>query len=535
MTAWYADYDVLPFAERTLTHLLARREALAGDAELYRYEADPVTARQARERAAKLAGALAAAGVQSGDRVVVMSGNRPEMLDLFLACGWLGAMFAPLNIAAKGASLAHMLDNADPALIVAEPASLARIAASDVTFRGVRGVWSLGAVPPDLRIGGVAASAVRMDAAPRAPTPVHPSAPLALLYTSGTTGPAKGVLCSHAQFYWWAVLASRLLEHRQSDTLYTVLPLFHTNALNAFAQALLSGARFVFGARFSASSYWREVGESGATVVYLLGTMAQILLDRPPAPNDRAHRARVTLAPGASPGQVARFQERFGIKVVDGYGSTETNLVLANTLGGDHPGTMGRVVELFEVAIVDDDDQPVPDGTPGEMLVRNREPFLMANGYFRNPEATVAAWRNLWFHTGDRIVRDPDTGIYRFLDRKKDAIRRRGENISSYEVEQALESHPDVATAAAIGVPSPLGEEEVMAFIVPRAGAAPDPVAIVRHVETRLAYFAVPRYLEFIPELPLTDNGKIRKFALRARGLGPATWDREAAGIVLQR
>jgi crotonobetaine/carnitine-CoA ligase len=166
--------------------------------------------------------------------------------------------------------------------------------------------------------------------------------------------------------------------------------------------------------------------------------------------------------------------------------------------------------------------------------VRHHEPFSVATGYFRMPDATAAAWRNLWFHTGDRVVRDAD-GVFHFLDRGEDAIRRRGENISSWDVEQALLAHPDVAMASVVPVPAEVGEDEVMAFVVPRAGTRPDPVELVRHCQPRLAYFAIPRYLEFCPELPLTENGKVRKQLLRKRGVGETTWDREAAGSVVAR
>jgi carnitine-CoA ligase len=228
------------------------------------------------------------------------------------------------------------------------------------------------------------------------------------------------------------------------------------------------------------------------------------------------------------------FRERFGVALVDAYGSTETNAVIASPPEEQRPGTMGRLAPDFEARVVDDEDNDVPDGTPGELVLRHREPYAFASGYFGMPEQTVEAWRNLWLHTGDRVVRDAD-GYYRFLDRTKDAIRRRGENISSWEVEQVLQSHPDVAAAAVVPVPSALGDDEVMAFVVRRQGAALDPVELVLHCEPRLAYFAVPRYLEFVDELPLTESGKVQKFALRARGVGSTTWDREAAGYVLER
>jgi crotonobetaine/carnitine-CoA ligase len=364
--------------------------------------------------------------------------------------------------------------------------------------------------------------------------PVDPADTMAILYTSGTTGAPKGVCCPHAQFFWWGVLVGEQLGLGPGDTAYTVLPLFHTNALNAVAQVLASGARYAFGPRFSASGFWGEARAVGATVTYLLGAMVHILMKAPPSGSDRDHAVRIALSP-ATPAELATgFQERFGVVLMDGYGSTETNLVTSNLIGGHTPGTMGRPAPEFEVRAADDHDEELPPGVPGELLVRPREPFSCATGYWRRPEATVAAWRNLWFHTGDRVVREPD-GTLRFVDRLKDAIRRRGENVSSFEVEQALVSHPDVESAAVVPVPSELSEDEVMAFVVPRAGRRLDPVDLVRHCEPHLAYFAIPRFVEVVDALPLTENGKVRKHVLRERGRGPATWDREAAGVVLRR
>jgi crotonobetaine/carnitine-CoA ligase len=257
----------------------------------------------------------------------------------------------------------------------------------------------------------------------------------------------------------------------------------------------------------------------------MLGAMAHILLKRPAQPDDTQHRLRVALSPATAPPVVEEFARRFRVKLIDGYGSTETNLVLTNANGDSLPGTLGRVVDGFEARVVDEQDCEVPPGTPGELVIRHREPFSMATGYFDDPAATSAAWRNLWFHTGDRVIRDSDD-VYHFLDRLKDSIRRRGENISSWEVEQALMSHEQVESAAVVGVPAELGEEEVMAFIVLRQGAQPDPAEITEFLQGRLAYFAVPRYIEFVPELPKTENGKVKKYLLRERGVGERTWDR---------
>lgn len=525
----------LPFGERTLPRLLERQADRFGEKPLVRFPGGEWSYAAARSAAARFAGTLAAAGVRPGDRVAIMCGNRGELLGAVLGSAWLGAVAVPVNTALRGPQLAHVLASSDPRILVIEDALVERLELVEGPPAALERIWSLGAAAePEPRWAKVPLAPFPGAGEPVDPHPGRPGDTFAILYTSGTTGPAKGVCCPHAQFYWWGRLTAGHLGVSERDTLFSVLPLFHTNALNTLFQALLTGATYTVGGRFSASGFWQELRDAEATVTYLLGAMVHILLGRPPSPDDSAHATRIALAPATPAERAARFEERFGVHVVDGYGSTETNLVLCNTIGGHVPGALGRVVDGFEAKVVDEEDVEVPAGTPGELVLRHREPFSVATGYFRLPEATAAAWRNLWFHTGDRVVRDA-SGVFHFLDRLQDAIRRRGENVSSWEVEQVLLAHPDVAMAAVVPVPAEVGEDDVLAFVVLREGAERDPAALVRHCEPRLAYFAIPRYLELVTELPLTESGKVRKHLLRERGVGAATWDREQAGYVLAR
>ena len=499
----------VPFEARTLPALLERQAELHEQRPLVRVGEAELGYRDVRELAARSGGRLQAAGIESGDRVAMMSENRLELLELILGCAWIGAIAVPINTASRGPQLEHILTNSGARLVAVEPALLDR-------FDGrPEELWRFDALPP------------RGEAVPAGS--VGPGDIAAILYTSGTTGPSKGVRCPHGQLYWWGILVSDSLGIAENDVLYTCLPLFHTNALTAFVQALVSGATFVLGERFSASRFWGRLAESGADVTYLLGAMVSMLVARPAEPLEREHHARVALAP-ATPARVfERFRERFGVQLVEGYGSTETNCAIA----APHPsegrgGYMGTVRPGFDARVVDEHDQPVPDGTPGELVLRHDEPFAFADGYHGMPEQTVRAWRNLWFHTGDRVIRDGD-GWYRFLDRAKDAIRRRGENISSWEVEQVLVEHPAVQAVGVFPVPSALGEDDVAAAIVLEPSARVAPEDLIAHCEPRLAYFAIPRYIEFVDELPLTENGKVRKQVLRERGVTPAVWDRDAA------
>jgi len=228
------------------------------------------------------------------------------------------------------------------------------------------------------------------------------------------------------------------------------------------------------------------------------------------------------------------FTERTGIYLLDGYGATESNAVIGTTMETRRPGAMGKLVEGYQARVADEDDNEVPDGTPGELLLRADEPFAMAIGYFGMADKTVEAWRNLWLHTGDRVVRDAE-GYYRFIDRMKDSIRRRGENISSFEVEKVIMSHPAVEVAAVFPVASDLAEDEVMTTVVVKDGCTLDGPELIRFCEGRLSYFAIPRFVDFVTELPRTESGKVQKFKLREQGRSASTWDREAAGIKLKR
>ena len=487
----------IPYASRTLPRILNLQAARYDDKPLIVSSSRSITYAEAPEIAARCAGRLAAAGVKAGDRVIAFLPNCMDLVELWFGAAWLGAVLAPINTEFRGAQLRHALTLADPVLIVTGNGLLAHLRGPDIGLQPGTQIWvtdSDAAAQPD---DGLPATPLPPPGEPLAAHGALPGDPVAILYTSGTSGPSKGVICPHAQFFWWGVLTGEALDITSDDVLFTVLPFFHTNALNTIWQALLAGATFSFGERFSASQFWVQARQAGATVTYLLGAMVFILLKSPPGAADRAHSIRVGLSPATSPELVEQFYQRFGIRLMEGYGSTETNMVMSNLIGGYAPGTMGRVVPGFEVRIVDENDSEVAAGASGELVIRHSEPFSVGSGYFGNPEATAAAWRNLWFHTGDRVVRD-DQGIYHFLDRIKDSIRRRGENISSWEVEQALLSHPDIKNTAVVGVPAEVGEEDVMAFIVPRDRNLPDPDAVIRYLEDRLARFAVPRYLQFV-------------------------------------
>jgi crotonobetaine/carnitine-CoA ligase len=533
-------------AGRTVPAMLERIAERDGERALLVAGAARWTVADARRAASAWGAALREAGIAAGDRVALLCANRIEFMQAFLGCAWIGAVAVPINTASRGEPLRHMLTNSGARLLVAEPDGLQAVrAVRAVRAPGAAGplplqrVWLIGAPADDIDTadGGDSLACAPFPAHLQGSTPAAPVRPgdtLAILYTSGTTGVSKGVCCPHAQYYWWAVHSAALLGLQRGETLLTTLPLFHTNALSAFFQALLTGSTLVVEPRFSASAFWEALVRHRATVTYVLGAMVPILLAKEATPHDRAHHVRIALAPGVPEQFHGEFTRRFGLTLLEGYGSTETNFVIGAPVDAQRPGTMGCVRAGFEARVVDDEDNEVSAGVAGELVLRASEPFAFATGYFGMPDKTVEAWRNLWFHTGDRVIRDAD-GYFRFVDRLKDAIRRRGENISSYEVEQVLLGHPAVELAAVFPVRSALAEDEVMAALVLRAGATLDVAELMRYCETRLAYFAAPRYIDVVPQLPATASGKVQKFKLRERGVTATTWDREASGHTLRR
>jgi crotonobetaine/carnitine-CoA ligase len=362
-----------------------------------------------------------------------------------------------------------------------------------------------------------------------------------IMYTSGTTGPAKGVLMPHGHCYLFGLGLAEAVALTPADRYFICMPLFHANALlMQFLGSLVAGTEVVVAERFRATTWLAEVRTAEATVTNGLGVIPEFIFRQPATDRDRDHRLRLMMAVPVSPEWGAAFEQRFGVPFVQGFGMTECNIP-AYTRRGEPlvPGCAGHVLgEWFEVGIVDPaSDAPVPPGQAGEIVVRPRLPGCFMAGYFRMPDRTVEAWRNLWFHTGDAGRLD-EHGRLHYIDRIKDCIRRRGENISSFEIEQVLNAHPSVTESAAVGikVAGAGGEDEVKAYVVPAPGTILDPVDLLDWCTPRMPYFAVPRFVEIVPgELPKTPTGKLQKTSLRQAGVTATTWDRESVGYVVRR
>jgi crotonobetaine/carnitine-CoA ligase len=362
-----------------------------------------------------------------------------------------------------------------------------------------------------------------------------------IMYTSGTTGPAKGVLMPHGHCYLFGLGTAEALALTAEDRYYICMPLFHANALlMQLLGSLIAGTEVVVAERFRATTWLAEIRDSGATVTNGLGVIPEFIFRQPATDRDRDHRLRVMMAIPIAREWGAAFQERFGVPFLQGFGMTECNIPTYGRPGDPLiPGCAGYpLAEWFDVAIANPEtDELVPAGQTGEIVVRPKVPGCFMAGYFRMPDKTVEAWRNLWFHSGDAGRLD-ERGRLHYIDRLKDCIRRRGENISAFEIEQVLNAHPAVAESAVLGirVAGAGGEDEVKACVVAAPGATVDPVALLDWCTPRMPRFAVPRFVEIVAgELPKTPTGKVQKTALREAGVTATTWDRESVGYVVRR
>ena len=368
---------------RIVPEMLRRQAARYGDRALFGCGSESLSYAGACELAARSGGRFANAGIAFGDRVAILCGNRTEFVDLFLGLAWIGAVSVPINVAARGAQLEHMLKTSGARLLVLENEWLPALEFVDFGKLAIEAIWLIDPAPDTAAtIQQVPVRKLPDLTAPVASADLKPHDLLTLLFTSGTTGPSKGVCCPHAQYFWWGYTAARQLELREGDVLHTTLPLFHVNALCTLFQALLTGSTQVVEKRMSVSNFWPALVASGATVTYVLGAMVPMLMSRPPGEDERRHKVRCALAPGVPLPMQEPFTERTGIVLLDGYGATESNAVIGTHMGNRRSGWIGQVADGFQARVVDEDDNEVPHGTPGELLLRADEPFAMASGYF---------------------------------------------------------------------------------------------------------------------------------------------------------
>ena len=489
------------------------------------------TYRQTREIAIRTANAFRKLGVKQGERVLVWLPNSADCLRVWFGLNYLGAVFVPINLAYRGALLQHTANVSEARLGVVHADLHQRL--GEIELNSLREIVVLGGEAQPVR-GLVAHGAAALDCDDADPPvlerEIAPWDLQSIIFTSGTTGPSKGVLSSYVHLYNMAIAAPFL----SGDDRYMLnLPLFHSGGVMPTTSMLIHGGSIAMVDAFNTDAFWDTVRSRKITTSILLGVMGGFLLKRPPSPDDRNHPLRTcTYVPL---NETARqFHERFGTDIYTHFNMTEISQAIVSAANPTALGSAGRPRAGVDVRIVDENDCEVGVGEVGELVVRTDCPWAVSHGYAGNAEATAAAWRNGWFHTGDGFKRDAEDNFY-FVDRLKDAIRRRGENISSFEVESEILAHPAVREAAAVVVKSEIAEDEVMAVIAVKAGEMLDPAALIEFLRPRMAHFMIPRYVRFVEELPRTPTAKIEKIKLRNIGLTADTWDRERAGVQVKR
>ncbi|HYZ93552.1 MAG TPA: AMP-binding protein [Actinomycetota bacterium] len=492
--------------------LLAERAKTDGDRLFVECDGVPRTFAEMQDRAERLAAGLTKLGVTKGDRVATILPNRIEHVELIFACARIGAIHVPVNVFLKGEFLRYQLADAAACVVVGDVAGLAAV-------EEIRGDLA------DLRHVVACDADLASDSGPPA-VQITPGDTMAIIYTSGTTGMPKGCMLPYGYHSAGVRQVNTLLEYAPGDVLYTALPLFHGWARGMLFASLVHGLTIHLDAEFSPSATLQRLAETKATVFSGVGAMGMALLALPPSDADRAHSLRVAFMIPFAPQSEAEFTERFGARVQSQmYGQTETGAISFTPLNEEgKPGTIGRPSPQYDVRLADD----------GEVLVRAKHPDVLYTGYWNKPDETVEAVRDGWHHTGD-LARMDDGGRLVFVDRKKDALRRRGENVSSVQLEAAIVGHPKIAEAAVVAVPSEMTEDDIKACVVLNPGEATTPGELFEFFKEKLPYFAVPRYVEIVESLPKTATMRVQKHMLRAARVSDATWDFDALGLVIDR
>lgn len=535
-----------PLEQRTIGRVLAdkaqripQRTFLLWQGRAYTYaELDVMTSRYAN--------GFAALGIGHGDHVAVMLPNCPEFYWVVWGLGKIGAVAVPLNTAAKGEMLRYFIDQSDSSCVVIDDEWAERLSAVAPLLPKVRTYLHrapAGAAP--LRVDGAGLRVLPLDAADSSDSSAPPLDRVRhddtqlIIYTSGTTGPSKGVMCPHSQGLWVGRQMATDYGYQPDDVLYTCLPLFHANALfYSSCAALWADASIALAARFSATQFWDDIRASGATQFNSLGAMTNIILQLPPGPHERQHRLRQCMVVPMQKALLTEIGQRFKVRLTSLFAMSE-NYAVTVFVPDDRPdkaGSAGSARGASELRIVDDDGTVLAAGQVGEIQMRPCFAGSMMKGYYQMPDETARAFVDGWFCTGDRGYLDADGYLF-FVDRKKEAIRRRGENISAYEVEMILSKHPAVLEVAAVPVPSELSEDEVMVYVVRKPGASVSAAELVHFAVEHMNYYMVPRFIEFIDALPKTATEKIEKYKLKQDALSrrATLWDREREGIAVRR
>ena len=525
--------------ERHTGRALAMQAAAQPEATFIVTEDSRYSFAAANRRVNELCGGLAALGLGRGDRVAFYMDSAPEVIFLALAANKLGAVWVPVNTDYKGAWLLDTLARSRPQVVVTDARHAPRLAevraelgcgrlvvlGESEALPGAHSFASLcvpGTPEPDLR--GLGCSDVS-----------------AVLWTSGTTGRSKGVMQSHNVWFEAVESGNRSFGVQPDDVIYSVLPLYNSAAwVTSVFRALFAGVPLALDPAFSVTHFWERVDHYRATQSFTLGAMHMYLWNAPPRDDDARHCLRKLMAIPMPADVVQPFSERFGVQLLpQGLGQSEAMMLVTNPDAEGRlapPGSCGKPSQVLDARLVDDAGNDVPDGEPGELWIRPRIPNVIFSGYFDDPEATANAYAGEWYRTGDMLKRDAAGWMY-FSDRKKDAVRLKGRNISTFEVELVARRHPAIADCAAFGVPSDVlaSETELKLDVVLKPSQSAEPGEIARYINANAPYFFVPRYIELVDTLPYTPTNKVQKYKLREKGVGPGAWDANRAGFKAER
>ena len=529
--------DITQFENRVVGRALAEQAERIPDDPFLLSGTERLTFGEINARADALATGLRGLGVGQGDTVALLLENSIDFAALTFAVNKLGAVWVPTNTTYRGEWLRQTFEDGDAKVLVVDAEFLPEVAElGPLPFKHVVVRGETAGTGPDATctFDELARPGVRLP-----PVEVSPKDTSAVMWTSGTTGRSKGVMQSHSAWLWCAQLISRARDVGDGDVFYCCVPMYNSGGwvLNVHA-GLVSGLPVAIDRHFSVGEFWNRCRYYGATQVLTLGAMHMYLWQAPPQPDDADNPVRSAGLIPMPAELVEPFKERFGIDYVwQGFGQSEVMPWTVTYPGRTYkPGSTGVPREDLEVVLLDDDDNPVPTGEVGEVCIRPRRPNVIFSGYWRQPEYTARAFANLWYHSGDLGGFDDDGELY-FVDRKADFMRYKGRNISSFEVERVVSQHPGVAEVAAHGVPSEelATEDEVKICVVRRPEVAVSAEEVARFVNDHAPYFMVPRYVEFVDELPHTPTGRVQKFVLRERGVGEGSWDRERSGFEVRR
>ena len=511
--------------KRTIRELLEIRARETPDAVYAIHAGREISFKTLDARVNSLANGLMDLGIRTGQRVAVIFSNHPDHIFIFLALAKLGAVWVPINIHLRGASLGYIIEQSAPCALILDAefwhylSPVSEVQKLDTII--IRNSETLEKKPVALDFEVIAEG----DAAPP-PAAATMNGIRSIFFTSGTTGPPKGAPLTEKMLLTCANAAGKAADVRAGDVFLLWEPIYHTSGAQMCVLALMESVRLAIVPRFSASRFWTQIRKYQVTKLHYLGGILDILLKQPPGPNDRDHSVQIAFGAGCQKTTWKVFEQRFGIEIREVYGMTEASCFTTLNRSGK-VGSIGKPYPYFEVQIVDNEGQPVGTGQRGEISVREKEPGLIVQGYLGNPAGSGAELRNGWLFTGDLAYCD-DEGNFYYLGRKKDSFRHRGENVSAWEVERIFNTHPDIEVCAVVGVQAEIGEQDLKIFIRTTAEAVLDPLDVIKWCEPRMPYYQIPRYIKFVDAFEKTPTQRISKEGLSSQGTD--CWDLETSG-----